>query len=366
MRTTAGVGWLSRLVPRPRLRPGATGAPRGPIRRLIVLARLPNPTFDYYIAERLRHVNAVPVEVVDIRDPALSGLDATGAFVFVCRYVNASALRFLEASAAKVAGVAYFIDDDIAALVGEPGGTAGYRAFLAGRAGLPMPVLNRHLDMIFTSTDVLARRLELPAVRVLGPAPPEDLFVPEAAPGDEGRMQIAFHATGVHLAEHRFLRPVVERVLALRGGLSFEIFADDRARSIWNGLDGVDFVRPVSWPDYLARCRTRRVDLMLVPLVDSAGNAARAPTKRIDVARLGAAGLFSAGPTYGAPDPSADLRLPPDVAAWVAACIRLIDDPAERARLAEATVRLVWQMHAEAAAGFPGLPDLHRTDVSGS
>lgn len=45
--------WIERKLPRPKLRPGATGRPRGTVKRIIVFGRMPNPTFDYYFAPRL-------------------------------------------------------------------------------------------------------------------------------------------------------------------------------------------------------------------------------------------------------------------------------------------------------------------------
>ena len=80
------------------------------------------------------------------------------------------------------------------------------------------------------------------------------------------------------------------------------------------------------------------MDLLLTPLLESPMNAARAPVKFIDAARCGAAGLYSDRPPYRGfiRDGVDGLLLGDRQGEWLAAIERLIQDPGERRRLADA------------------------------
>lgn len=349
-------GAVARRLPRPTARAASTRADR-PIDRIVVFARLPNPTVDYYLAARLAAPGMPPARVVDIRDrEAIDGLEAAGTFVLVCRYASRRALAWIDRHGPDLAGVGVFTDDDIGAVVTGADATLGYRLFLWHRALAPLARLNRHVDHVWTATPALAEAIGGDGIAVLPPAPPPEIWQGDAAPRAEGApLRIAYHATGIHLREHRFLVPVLTEVLRLRPDVVAEVTADDRARDLWKGLDRVAIVAPTSWPAYLERSRRERADIVVVPLLRSRANRARAGTKRIDVARLGAAGVFSASPAYGSGEGSDEVIIPNRRRLWIAAILTLIDDLEARARAAAATRRAVEAMAAEAARGIPEL-----------
>ena len=78
-----------------------------------------------------------------------------------------------------------------------------------------------------------------------------------------------------------------------------EISAAGRSLAHWRGMPGVTIIDEVPWPVYVERSRSVGADIVLVPLLSTPVNDLRADTKRIDVARFGAAGLFSKSATYG-------------------------------------------------------------------
>ncbi|PSS60321.1 hypothetical protein C6558_33120 [Ensifer sp. NM-2] len=351
--------WIERKLPRPKLRRGATGRLRGPVKRIIVFGRMPNPTFDYYFAARLDAPGMPPSEVVDIRHGNLADLDPEGAFIIVCRYASAKVLTWLEYNADRFSGVGLFVDDDIPAVVTGRDASLRYRLVLCFRALWPLRRLNRHLDIVWASTPHLASTLQLDEeVQVLPPAPPETLWRQQSPGSDHvansasDQVLIAYHATGVHLEEHRFLRPVIEEVLAQRPHVHFEVFADGRAASIWEGLARVSVRKPQPWSEYLADGDSRTIDVMLVPLHPSRVNDSRAPTKRIDVARYKAAGVFSEGAAYGYSGEDSELRLPYSAAAWREAILQLVDDLETCETIAVATRQAVLQMMAAADTGL--------------
>ncbi len=351
--------WLEQKLPRPQLRPGATGRPRGPVKRIIVFGRMPNPTFDYYFAARLDAPGMPPSHAVDIRHGNLAGLDAEGAFIIICRYASPKVLTWLEENADQLSGVGLFVDDDIPAVVTGRDASLRYRVVLCFRALWPLCRLRRHLDIVWASTPHLASTLQLEEVQVLPPAPPERLWKQSDEPDlvtnpISDQVLIAYHATGVHLEEHGFLRPIVEEVLAQRPQAHFEVFADGRAASIWEGMERVSVRRPIPWNDYLVDANNRTIDVMLVPLHPSRVNDSRAPTKRIDVARCKAAGVFSEGVVYGyeTRESAGEQRVPYDSDVWREAILELIDDRKTLNLATVTTRRLVQEMTQSAKEGL--------------
>ncbi|WP_425987499.1 hypothetical protein [Ensifer sp. R-19] len=349
--------WIERRLPQPRLREGATGHPRRPVKRIIVFGRIPNPTFDYYLAARLQAPDMPPYEVADIRGRETPALDADGAFAILCRYASPSVLRWIERNAERLSGVGLFLDDDIPAVVTGKDADFFYRLFLWYRALWPLRRLNQHLDIVWASTPHLASILADSNAMVLPPAPPRALWQAEGRDGDQlGQSNrdvlIAYHATGVHLEEHRFLRPIIEEVLRERPQARFEVFADRRAKAIWQGLERVQIREPMPWTEYLADANGRRIHIMLVPLAPSHVNDSRAPTKRIDVARYRAAGVFSDGQAYGPSTETNELRMPYAIDAWRRAIERLVDDLGLQEKVAVATRQAVLQMTSAADTGL--------------
>ncbi len=349
--------WIERRLPQPRLRLGGSGGPRGPVKRIVVFGRIPNPTFDYYLAARLDAPDMPPYEVADIRGRDTPALNADGAFVILCRYASPSVLRWIESNAKHLSGVGLFLDDDIPAVVTGKDADFLYRLFLWYRALWPLRRLNRHLDIVWVSTPHLASRLARVEAMVLPPAPAKELWRGDGSDGDwhcqsNGDVLIGYHATGVHLEEHRFLRPIIAEVLRARPRARFEVFADRRAKAIWHGLDRVQIREPMPWAEYLADANTRRIDIMLVPLSPSHVNESRSPTKRIDAARYKAAGVFSESIAYGWSRDTEELRIPYAADAWREVILQLVDDDELRRRVAGAMHQTVLQMTTAADTGL--------------
>lgn len=347
---------LTRALPEPRLRDGATGRARKPVRRIVLFGRHPNPTADYYFAARLDAPGMPPHRIVDIRAEDLDQLDPEGTFVILCRYTSSAVLRWIEKENARLAGVGFFTDDDIASIITGREADVGYRLFLFFRALMPLKRLNRHLDIVWASTPVLAERLKIAKARVLPPAPPQSLWnVDHRDNQDESaddKLLIAYHATSIHVDEHRFLQPIIESILKAHLHIRFEVFAGRAAAPVWKGMERVDVRKPTSWSAYLTEAMTRRIDIMLVPLAPSAVNACRSATKRIDIARAGAAGVFSISSAYGEADESGEIRLPYDAETWRETLVALIDDPAKRQAAHLATRRIVEAMTLQAKSGL--------------
>lgn len=336
-KTASWRSYLAKLLPQPRLRVGGTGAPRRNIKRVILFGRHPNPTADYYFSARLSSLYGPNYHLADIRSNDFQAIDPDGAFVIVCRYASSSVLDWIAQHDQKLAGVGLFLDDNIPAVVAGEDASFAYRLFLFYRALWPLRRLNKFLDVVWVSTPTLATCLPYVKAVVLPPSPPEDLWNTRHSDDARDDVLIAYHATSVHHSEHLFLQPIIAEVLAQRPQAKFEVFAGKSAENIWRNMERVVVRTPTSWSEYLDDTMQHRIDIMLVPLTPSLVNDCRSPTKRIDVARSGAAGIFSACEAYGMSTEDDEILLPYEPHAWADAIINLIDNPTLRTQAAMAT-----------------------------
>ncbi|HET7411104.1 MAG TPA: hypothetical protein VFJ18_00465 [Pararhizobium sp.] len=345
---------LYRAVPRPR----AQVASRRAVERILVLIKGPNPTFSYYLESRLGQAGMPPAIVHSIEDGLPQATDPDGLFVIVCRYLDRRHAIWLERHRHRLSGIAYFVDDDIASLIAGREAGLGYRAYVAWFACLQLGRLNRLLDAVWVSTPRLAEALAPHAgrIEIVPPRPLLADHLPTERPADRRQLKIAFHASGIHHREHEFLLPIIGRVLGDHGDVLFEVAARGRSRRLWQnaGIDPRQLrLLPLSpWPDYLHSSRSEGADILLVPLLESRLNAARADTKRIDACRMGAAAVFSDGEAYGRCRHRDEILLDDRPQSWIAALDELIADPARR-RAATAATRIMVEAMANISSRLP-------------
>lgn len=320
---------------RPRMIvPTAPYAPR-PHDAVLVQQRGPNASTDYYLRPRLER-EAVPWAVANLdEDPGAQPLltQAQALLVVVCRYTSPAWLEALEAARPRIARFAYFMDDDLPAMIADESLPASVRGKAAEHFGRQVDRLDGLVSEVWLSTDTLARRYPDKAL-VLPPLPESDPAPP--APTDETR--VVYHGTDTHPEERDFVATIA-RLLANRGATArIECTGDARLRAIAADLPNLEVVPQLAWPDYLAAQRGRSAAVLLAPLSDTAVNAARAPVKALDAARLGAAGLYAdAEPYRGFVRAGVDGELLPMVPeAWAGAIEALLADPDRRRALAAA------------------------------
>lgn len=305
-----------------------TGAARArPPRRVVALIAGPNPSFDYFLAPRAAVDRELPWDVVDMRRTRPGAVDLADAFVLICRYCGPVWRNALVSARDRIAGVGLFLDDDFPAFVADESVPAAYRLRVAAVGLAAWRPLSPLLSRVWFSSRALADLHPAARSSVLAPAPsPIDLASPAAS---DGVLRIGFHAKSSHREEHRFAAAVARRVLESVPEARFDVVAGGAAEAFWAGLPRVDRVGTLSWPAYRGLAARKRLDLLLSPLVPSAMNAGRSPTKAIDAVRFGAAGLFSDHPVYR-PLAATGALLPLDVDIWAAAVTRILRDSDER------------------------------------
>ena len=119
-----GRNWLYRHLPRPRLA-APRSQPACPV-RVLVFTKGKNASFDYYLAARLKALG-LPCETCCVDSGRLHGIDPDGLLVIVCRYIRLSQVNWIARNRHSLAGVAYFVDDDVAALVADRRNDLAYR-----------------------------------------------------------------------------------------------------------------------------------------------------------------------------------------------------------------------------------------------
>ncbi|HBF29349.1 MAG TPA: hypothetical protein DDW73_06970 [Rhizobium sp.] len=301
------------------------------------------------------------MDVIESKD-TINGIDPSTTFVIICRYIPLLQLLWLWRHRSRFLGIALFIDDDIAATVVEGKSGCGYKFYLIQRALLPLIYLNRILTSVWASTQTLAGSLAANAV--IAPCPPPEVYAvaPTILSKPESLLRMAFHATGAHDAEHVFLMPIVKTALEKLPNLQFDVVAEGRIGHRWmrelGGLGHrVRVIKPHSWSAYLDEAVSLQADILLVPLLPGRVNAARADTKRIDAARLGAAAIFSRCKTYERCFTEGEILVNNNSQSWVEAIQSLADEPETRLRAKNATSASIAAMLKYASPKLPGLED---------
>ena len=271
--------------------------------------------------------------MIDVRAGEAAALDIPdGTFVVIVRYATVGWLRHLRAQRERLTGVAYFMDDDLPAAIGDGSLPWRYRYKILRHFWLRRRALAAVCSDVWVSTAYLAERYGIGLDRIIDPAPLISQGCRHAG------VTYFYEGTASHTAEFQWLREVVGRVQAESDELTFVTVGPAATRRIFSGLPRVLCLHPVEWSTYQASFPVVRHDIGLAPLLDSAHNRARSPTKFFDISRYGAVGLYSNVPPYaGFVRSGADgdgWLLENDPRAWSAAILRLAHSEAERAGMA--------------------------------
>lgn len=318
--------WLRPAAGRGFARPSDPLA--GTPRRVVLLEWEPNPSTDQLLRPWLASLGLETV-VQPLSAPALDD----GDLVVFVRYLTAEARRAVEVRRDRLAGVAYFMDDDLWDPSAWEGLPRDYRQRLRQRALAHREWISARADALWVPTAELARRYAAWQPRLVP-------LLPVAAPTGPAPVWAAYHGTASHAAELEWLRPVLAAALARAPALHVEVFGDRATARAFRALPRCVVLHPLPWPAYLAYTRATRRDIGLAPLGPGAFNAARGAVKFHDYARMGAFGLYAARAPYAGfvRDGVDGLLLPDDPAAWTEALVALAGDAPRRQALASAAV----------------------------
>lgn len=321
---------------RPRARHGAR-----PHEAVLVLQRGETATSAYYFRTRTQDERAVYADLdYDPTGCALLFDESVGALlVVISRYIAPAWLDALEAAGHRVSRVAFFMDDDLPAMMADEDLPAAARGKVAAHYGRHVERLSGLCSEVWVSTPALAARHAEASPLILPPLP--EAPPPQPAPACERR--VVYHGADVHPRERAFVLEVARRLATLAPGAIVEITGDAALRRAAAAAPNVEVVGQAPWLEYLDRQRGRAAAVSLAPLYPSPVNDARSPVKAFDAARLGAAGLFTDAPAYRdwVRDGVDGLLVPMDPAVWAETIAKLLAAPERRMALAGAArVRL--------------------------
>jgi len=318
--TIQGMSFLSLFRSMPRWR-GPARYERAPHEATgwLVLEQGPNPSSDYYVRPRIGQ-DGLPVRWRHVEKDVPGAEDlAPGTRVVIVRYLTPAWAAALRHARHGLAGVVYFMDDELLDPSAWKTLPATYRKKLDRLCLQQEGAIAELASEYWGSTPVLCERHAERAMRLVPPLPlPEDAGRPicPVVPGEP--VQIFYHGSAVHLDEMRWLRPVIAEVLSACPLAHFEVIGDQEVNRLFRDLPRTRVLHPMSWPNYLSHCRAMRGHIGLAPLLPGVFNAGRSKTKVFDIRRAGARGVFSALSPYG-PDTlmaGEGLCLPMEPAVW--------------------------------------------------
>lgn len=276
--------------------------PTEPVRRWLVLQQGPNPSTDYYIRPR-GEASGCPVRYRDLDRDAPSPDDLQpGTRVVIVRYLNPMWADALRRYQPQLAGIVYFMDDELLDPQAWRGLPAPYRQKLQRYCGRMHRALAELVTDYWGSTAPLCERHTDRAMQLMPPLPlAEDAGRVPIPPVPGEPVQIFYHGTSVHIDEMRWLRPVIAEVLSACPLAHFEVIGDHEVNRLFRDLPRTRVLHPMSWPNYLSHCRAMRGHIGLAPLLPGRFNAGRSATKVLDMARASARGIFAEQEPYTQP-----------------------------------------------------------------
>jgi hypothetical protein len=274
--------------------------------------------------------------------------DLEGAVLVFVRYVPAAWARLVEAARPRLRSVVFFMDDDVLDVAASAGMPWRYRFKLARLAAWRRQWLQRQDAELWVSTLYLQQKYSDRRPRLVLPSPAANL---------EAVRRIFYHGTASHLAEIRWLRPVMEEVLQRNERLAFEIIGGRDVYRLYRGMPRVTVVHPMKWPAYQAFQAMPGRHVGLAPLLDLPFNQARSYTKFFDNTRCGAVGIYSPNSACAAVVSHGVEGLIVELGqqAWAEAIVSLAQDEPFRQTLLRNAQDKIAALAAIAGQGYSGL-----------
>lgn len=253
------------------------------------------------------------------------------SLIVISRYFPVAFRQQLEECKKVGVSVVYFMDDDLFdshVLTDLP---LRYRWKILRFAKWQQRRLLSLCDEFWVSTPYLLQKYAELTPRLIQPLPSPSLIH-----SNPSLVKVSYHGTASHRSELLWLSEVIRQVQSSTSYIHFEVFGDSTVKRLYQGIPRVTIVHAMSWNQYLAWSGTVQRDIALAPLLPSAFNSARGPTKFFDYARMGAAGIYSSVAPYKGfiRDGVDGLLLDNDPECWTKTILKLAGDKTTRSRLA--------------------------------
>ena len=246
------------------------------------------PTTQIYLKKHLAVRFGEEVRYVDaLRTLPQQHTLTENTLIVIVRHAPLNWLHWLKHKQRQLAGIVFFMDDDIPSVLRAPEIPFRYAMKTAWRYARSRCLLSRICTEVWLSTPELIQRYadSFPQLH-------EPEYVATQLP-DKTTAVYFYHGTWAHQREIEWLVPIVRQVQQAVPHAWFEIFGTDRVRHLFRGIPRVRVVHPMPWIDYLAYADTVTYQIGLAPCFDTPFNRARSHSKLFDITRLGAAGIYS-------------------------------------------------------------------------
>lgn len=289
--------------------------------KAVVLSEGQTATTDYFI---LPYLESLGYEIAVLDSRTLSGAFSLDGcqLVVISRYLSSHQLAWLEKHRQSEIKIVYFMDDDLFDFQALQGLPWRYQWKIFSKALKHRSRLQQLCNEIWVSTPYLAEKYTRLHPLLLNPVASFTSLTGQKA------VHVCYHGTASHQGEIEWLLPIITAVQSRSENVHFELFGSHAVAKAVNKLPRVSVLHQLSWPNYQAFTLTQKRDIGLAPLLGSAFNAARGPTKFYDYARMGAVGLYSDVPPYqGFIRNSIDgFLLDNDPLVWIEKLLQLAED----------------------------------------
>jgi hypothetical protein len=328
----------------PAVPPAVPSSAAGGIRRVILIRRRSAPTDELYVLAGLEPLAArhpLDLRIVDLEEDESGpgerdALLCDGAVVVVSRYLTRPWLDSLARREGRLGRILYLMDDDVTLAEADPTLPRGYRERMAAVAHGEFQALLHLASGLVVSSEVLAGRFASGATALL--TPPYLHPCPDLRHFDDpSEIRIEYHGKLAHEADLGLVAGALRQLHDRYPHVRIRTFMGDRAPAALAGLGRVENVPELPWGEYRVLVAGARAHIALAPLLATPFNTAKSFVKIMDIARLGAAGLYSRRPPYEGvvSHGRTGLLLEADARAWQEALHRLVEAPEEIRRLAE-------------------------------
>ena len=239
--------------------------------------------------------------------------------VVLVRYLPRSWIPILRRAQQAGKRIVYMMDDDLFDSSCFRGLPSRYARKLRRLAWSQRQRILSFCSEFWVSSAELAQRYASHHPRVLPLEPISRVIAPAKA------FRVAYHGTGSHLEEIRWLLPLVQQLQRICTTSQVQIYGGRPVHRLFADVPRVEVLQPVPWDRYLEQTALDPQHLLLCPLRPTPFNGARAAVKFFDAARLGALGLYSNRPPYSSfvRDGEDGLLLGDDRDSWLDAILDL-------------------------------------------
>ena len=292
-----------------------------------VIEERPNPSTDYFVAPACagegRRLHRCRFDEVPPAAPL------AGAVVVFVRYIPPLWRRKVTAERAQLAGLVFFMDDDLLDPMAWASMPWRYRYKLYRQAARHGGWLQQQRAQLWVSTPWLQQKYQAWTPLRVEPRP---------LPVASGVRRVFYHGSASHLAEIRWLRPIIEEVQRRDPLVVFEVIGGQDIYRLYQGLPRVSVVHPMRWPAYEAFLDQPGRHIGLAPLLELPFNRARSCTKFFDITRAGGVGVYAQAGVCGSfvRNGVDGIVLPMDPQQWVEGILRLARAPQLRRALLRA------------------------------